>query len=426
MFDPALLATEETVDRRIYVDPDIYAAEIERIFSRTWVYVGHDSEISGPNEFKTTEIGATPVIVTRDADGELRVLINRCRHRAATVCQAPHGEAQQFRCAYHGWTYERSGKLAGVPYAPGYGTRLDREAMGLVRVPCVGTYRGFIFARLTADGPSLEEHLGNARPYLDAFADASPQGELEGRRGRHQYYYNGNWKLQLENAVDAYHAYFVHRSFFDIQDRHSEKKAQAYRDTSSAFTVDLGNGHSCTDQRVAQGDAYYARFKTAPGGAQVIAELEREHGVEGTRALINTGAGGNGYNLAVFPNLVLIGVHIRTIKPIAVNKTHIELLPTTLKGLPESLNRMRLRAHEMFFGPAGFGSPDDMEIFRRIQDGLGAIQVPELVLSRGLDRERIEDGVLRGEITDETPQRAQYKEWRRLMSADVREAAVVA
>jgi phenylpropionate dioxygenase-like ring-hydroxylating dioxygenase large terminal subunit len=418
MLDPASLVHDSAVDRRIYLDEDIFALEMDRIFRSNWVYVGHESEISEPGEFKTTEIGNEPVIVTRDDEGTLQVLLNRCRHRAATVCQAQHGVAKAFRCAYHGWTYDRSGSLTGVPYAPGYGTLLDRQELGLVRVPSVGSYRGFIFARLTEHGPSLLDHLGRAKEYLDAFVDASPEGEIEGRRGRHRYFYNGNWKLQLENAVDAYHAYFVHRSFFDIQDRHLGTKAQMYRDTSSAVTIDLGNGHTATDQRSAQGDAYYARFKSAPGGAEVLAELEAAYGVEGARELINGSVGGNGFNLSVFPNLVLIGVHIRTIKPSRVDKTFVELLPTTLKGLPESVNRMRLRAHEMFFGPAGFGSPDDMEIFRRVKDGLAAQDVPDLLFWRGLERERVgEDGRIVGEVTDETPQRGQYKEWLRAMTA---------
>ncbi len=419
--------TDSGVDRRIYLDPDIYAAELERIFAATWVYVAHESEIAQPREFKTTEIGATPVIVTRDDDGAIRVLVNRCSHRAATVCQPAKGEAQFFRCAYHGWTYDRAGNLTGLPYAPGFGSLAKREQLGLAQAPCVESYRGFIFARMTPDGPTLREHLGRAADYLDAFVDAAPGGGVDARSGRHRYYYEANWKLQLENAVDAYHAFFVHRSFFDIQDRHLGTRGSFYQDTSSAFTMDLGGGHSCTDQRSEMRDVYYTRFKMSPGGADIIAEMERVHGAEGARKFINA-IGGNGFNLAIYPNLVLIGVHIRVIKPVSVNRTLVELYPTTLHGLPDRLNRMRLRSHEAFFGPAGFGSPDDMEIFRRIQNGLQAVEVPEIRFWRGLEREQTDGDAIRAEITDETTQRAQYKQWLRLMSArpaPVREAVSV-
>ena len=416
MLDPTALVTDTGVDRRIYLDPDIYRTELERIFATTWVYVAHESEIAKPREFKTTEIGETPVIVTRDDDGTIRVLVNRCSHRAATVCQPAKGEAQFFRCAYHGWTYDRAGNLTGLPYAPGFGSMANRAVLGLAQAPCVESYRGFVFARMTPDGPSLREHLGRAAEYLDAFVDAAPGGSVEARSGRHRYYYEANWKLQLENAVDAYHAFFVHRSFFDIQDRHLGTRGSFYQDTSTAFTMDLGNGHSCTDQRSEMRDVYYTRFKMSPGGADIIAEMEGIHGADGARKFINA-IGGNGFNLAIYPNLVLIGVHIRTIKPVSVNRTLVELYPTTLQGLPDRLNRMRLRSHEAFFGPAGFGSPDDMEIFRRVQNGLAAPEMPEIRFWRGLERERRDGDAIRGEITDETPQRAQYIHWLQLMTA---------
>ena len=416
MLDPTALVTASGVDRRIYLDPGIYRAELERIFATTWVYVAHESEIAQPNEFKTTEIGETPVIVTRDDAGTVRVLVNRCSHRAATLCQAAKGEAQFLRCAYHGWTYDRAGNLTGLPYPAGFGSMAEKSGFALAQAPCVESYRGFIFARMAPAGPSLREHLGRAADYLDAFADAAPGAAVAARSGRHRYYYDANWKLQMENAVDAYHAFFVHRSFFDIQDRHLGRRGSFYHDTSTAFTVDLGNGHAATDQRSEMQDVYYTRFKMSPGGAEVVAEMEREHGADGARRFINA-IGGNGFNLAIYPNLVLIGVHIRVIKPARIDRTMVELYPTTLQGLPDRLNQMRLRSHEAFFGPAGFGSPDDMEIFRRIQNGLAAPEKPDIRFWRGLERERRDGETVRGEITDETPQRAQYKAWLQLMTA---------
>src|SRR5581483_4288923 len=171
---------EDRVHGRVYTDPDIFDLEMERIFGRSWVYVAHESEISAPGDYKATWIGQQPVIVTRDADdGRIHVLSNRCRHRAATVCQDEQGTAHYFRCAYHGWTYNNRGDLIGVPYRHGYGEGFSYAEFGLVRVPRVASYRGFLFASLSSEGQDFGEWLGNARHYLDKFLDLSPVGEIE-------------------------------------------------------------------------------------------------------------------------------------------------------------------------------------------------------------------------------------------------------
>lgn len=134
---------EGAVHGKIYTDPDIFQMEMDKIYSRTWVYVGHESEIANPGDYKTTQIGSQPGIVSRSADSQsINVLFNRCRHRAASVCQEESGNANAFRCAYHGWTYSNCGKLLGAPFQDGYGEEFKREEMGLIRVPKVDSYRG--------------------------------------------------------------------------------------------------------------------------------------------------------------------------------------------------------------------------------------------------------------------------------------------
>src|SRR5205823_1230154 len=156
-------------------DQDVFESEMRLIFGGTWVYVGHESEIAEAGDYKTTTIGLQPVIVSRGDDGEVRVLMNRCRHRGTTVCQEPRGNARFFRCAYHGWTYGNDGRLTGQPFPGGYPKDFPRERFGLLRAPRVATYRGFIWASLISDGPSLEEHLGPVTSFLDEFCDVSPE-----------------------------------------------------------------------------------------------------------------------------------------------------------------------------------------------------------------------------------------------------------
>ena len=107
MTNYAELVRDDRVHTSLYRDPAIFEAEIDRIFERTWVWVAHASELPGKNSFKSTFVGRQPVIVTRDGTGAVHVLLNRCRHRAASVCEAKRGKTSVFVCPYHGWSYEK-------------------------------------------------------------------------------------------------------------------------------------------------------------------------------------------------------------------------------------------------------------------------------------------------------------------------------
>lgn len=423
--DPAALIRDDAVHRNAYVDPAVFALEMERIFGTAWVYVGHDSELPQPGDFKTTMIGRNPVIVSRTVNGGVVVFYNRCAHRALTVCEAGSGNASFFRCPYHGWTYDSAGNLTGAPFPSAYDASFNKAAFGLQRVAKVDSYRGFIFACLDPDGCSLRDWLGATTEYLDAFTDASPNGRISARAGVHRYHFNGNWKLAIEGSVDGYHPYVLHKSFFDWQSERSGKRSDMYsREGTTSYVAALGNGHALGDSRkeFLGSNVFYERTRMSPGGPELIAELERSYGADGTKQLLSE-AGGMGFNLMVFPNLILIQAQIRVIFPVAVDLTKVEVRPTTLDGLPPKVNQMRLRAHEIFHGPAGFGGPDDLEAFNRTQRGLQAAEMEWMDFARGRNRERVEDGRVIGQITDETHQRGIYRQWLRMMQ---RAAAVPA
>ena len=99
----------------VYTDADVFAAEMDRIFGATWVYVAHESEIPARGDHKTASIGSTPVIVARDDVGTVRVLLNRCRHRGSLVCREERGNGRSFQCPYHGWVYANDGRLTEFP-----------------------------------------------------------------------------------------------------------------------------------------------------------------------------------------------------------------------------------------------------------------------------------------------------------------------
>ena len=412
------LVQESRVHRRIYLEEEIFQLEMERIFERNWVFLGHESEVAAPGDYKTVPIGTQPAIMTRDGDGDIHVLMNRCMHRAATICQEARGNSSAFRCWYHGWTYNHQGDLIGVPYAGGYGASFDRRKFGLIKAARVEKYRGLVFASLSPEVESLADYLAGAKYYIDLFMDLSPEGAVETRAGTHKYGYDGNWKFQMENGVDGYHPNFVHQGFFEVQGKALGRKVmQLFTENSHCESKDLGNGHSILDmspkRSVGRLTSNILRGATSQSSTDAYMDsLIRRYGQERTAEILAA----SNVNLGVFPNLLIIGIQFRMTIPKSATRTDVHLLPTTLKGVPDEINVARLRAHESFYGSAGGGAPDDVEMFNRCTDGLRVKGAEWLELSRGMEREQVDsNGVRIGHITDETPQRAFYRKWREMM-----------
>lgn len=197
------------VSARVFVDPAIYQQELERVFARSWLFVAHESELPRPGTFVTRWMGEDPVIVCRGADGQLRVLLNVCRHRGRRVCGEDLGQTAQFRCPYHGWTYDTQGRLVGVPFLDSYQGRLDTASLGLVAAPRVATYHGLVFASWRAESPDLVEYLGPMAWMFDVLFGRSDAMDVVGPPMR--WVAGANWKLGAANfAGDAQHVFTTH------------------------------------------------------------------------------------------------------------------------------------------------------------------------------------------------------------------------
>jgi len=418
MIDYNALVKDDRVHGRVYTDPAIFEEELDKVFSHGWVYVGHASEIPNPGDFRVTDIGRQSVIMVRDDQGQVRLLMNRCAHRANAVCQVERGNAKMFRCAYHGWTYRNNGELASVTYQDRYGASFHKEEYGLRKVPRTGSYRGFVFGSLSPVGITLEQHLGaRVREQLDLFIDLSPEGELDVTAGVHKYGYHANWKFQIENGMDGYHPNIVHQSFFEnVRRRTGVNLTDLGNSQSPAETRDLSNGHVMLDFRPynqARAGRMSAIMVTSESGQAYRDALIARYGEERTKELLTA----RGTHLLVFPNLILIGVQIRVIRPVQVDETEVFLYPAFLKGAPHQLNVARLRGHEAFYGPAGGGATDDLEMFERNQIGLSARVDPWLLLSRGTEQQYLNtDGTIVGQMTDEVTQRGIWRHWKKVMS----------
>src|ERR1043166_4442648 len=215
------LIQRDKVHRSLYVDPSLFELEMERIFGRAWIYVGHQSQVPQPYDFMTTRIGREPVVMTRDGKGKTHVIFNRCAHRGVQVCMLERGNTKIFRCPYHGWSYRSDGSLAGIPLRKAYPEDIDFNdpQYNMRRVPRVDSYRGFVFASLSDKGPTLERYLNGIQRSLDDLVDRAPHGTISFRSGVNRYLVRSNWKNQMDNAVDLPHGSFVHASTLDKQGR---------------------------------------------------------------------------------------------------------------------------------------------------------------------------------------------------------------
>jgi nitrite reductase/ring-hydroxylating ferredoxin subunit len=232
-----------TVSPRVFSQEDVYRAEQEKIFARSWLFVGHESHIPQAHDYLTTFMGEEPVLLTRDAQGRPRVFLNSCRHRGMRVCRRDHGNQKLFVCPYHGWSYDSSGRLRGVPQLESaYHDELDRDAWGLIEVPRVESSRGLLFANFDAAAEPLLAYLGDMAWYLDLVLNRSRNGAVV-MPGCHRWRLAGNWKLAAEQfGGDNYHTDALHRSMTLI----GLGPQGDYRGNSPwerDFEVKCGNGH---------------------------------------------------------------------------------------------------------------------------------------------------------------------------------------
>lgn len=403
-------------DSRLYRDPALFADEMEKIFQKTWVWVAHASELVGNGAFKTTQIGTQPVLVTRDKSGKVNVLLNRCRHRAATVCEKKRGKQSVFVCPYHGWSYDPDGALRKVPHQWGYPEDFDPKQFPM-RALRVEEYQGMIFATFNPDAPSLDEHLGAAKKWIDLFMK---QGAGYGVKvmGEHAFRFPGNWKIQLENTTDAYHFPIVHKTFLDSLDEETENVFDVLG--SGGWVEDLGNGHSVMVMIPSLVDLEADLDAPIPERFADLAKALAEEGHDDlTVRKVVRAVGGTGFNLNMFPNIACSMAFFRELRPISVNETEVHHLAIGLDGGPDLANKMRLRLHEHFQGPLGFGTPDDAEGWERVQRGVMAGDDIDILVNRGVAAPQgtAQPGNDAGDVSSEVGMRAAYRMWKRMMQA---------
>lgn len=428
------------VNRRFYTDPEVFRAEMARIFRCAWLWIGHESQFRKPGDFITTRMGTDRIIVARHSDGALHAFHNRCTHRGAEVCARSSGNAAHFECPYHAWTFRTDGSLESVPLRNGYGAGFEKRAAALALEPIarLASYRGFVFASQSPGGEDLETFLGpQVCAALDNFVDRAPEGTLELAGGKTVQRFRGNWKLQIENSIDLLHPRILHRSAVDAADRvdHGGREPSLEWDIVRANGLTFREWDNLRIAALPRGHCWMGGFLTksidedaAAGTLQETMDengwralqaryrdtLVRHYGEKRTEEILAF----DRHNTIVYPNLFINTrlAQIRILNPVSVDCTEQHSYIFRMNGAPEEMFEAAVRMVNTNNSPSSIVTTDDHEIFERIQQSLTSGSGEWVDWSRGLGNEVPFEGGRSAEGTNELPMRNQHQAWAEYMS----------
>jgi 3-phenylpropionate/trans-cinnamate dioxygenase alpha subunit len=351
------------ISPKIYSDEGIYQLELEHLFARCWLFLGHESMISKPGDFVQMYMAEDPVLVTRSRDGSITAFLNQCRHRGMRICRADLGNTKAFTCTYHGWTYDLGGKLVNVPReSDAYFNELDKSKWGPRQVPQLVNYKGLLFGNWDPDAPSFEDYLGDMIWYLDSWIDRFDTG-TEVLDGVHKWVIDCNWKLPAEQfASDIYHADFTHASAtmaLAKERNQSFEEYKAMRGEGRQFSAPMGHG-----------TGFFKAGRVPSGG---LTDAVREGWVEPARTRLGDARATHvqGHN-TIFPNFSFLhsARTMRVWHPRGPGQIEVWAWTCVPKGLtPEEKNAFRINAMRTF-SPAGLVEQDDGDNLAEIQSVL--------------------------------------------------------
>lgn len=424
----AALVRDDSVHKSVYTDPALYQLEMERIYGHAWIYVGHDSQVPNPGDFHATRIGDQDVVMVRANDGQVHVLYNRCPHKGAQVVPEGCGNTGKFfRCPYHAWTFKLDGAHLAAPMKAGFaGTCYDPKHpdFSMRKLARVESYRGFVFASQAAQGPALRDFLGGVISSIDNLCDRSPVGEVEVAGGVFRVWQNSNWKVFYENLHDTMHAQVTHESSVAA----AREQAREMGEMPLELHIMDGNGEPYEFWEKLDLCAYdnghgYMEGIFNPGAAdrdpvmRAHADaLEQAYGPERAREIL----GMNRHNTIIYgsgsPHTVF--QQFRVIRPVAVDRTMIEIQTFRLKGAPEAVFKRSLMYANVINSPSSNVMADDVELYARCQKGNQTHGGEWVSLHRyaGTDRE-VPGGMVSTNGTSELPMRNQFRAWKQYMTA---------
>ena len=390
----------------VYTDQTIYEREIEKVFQgRTWNYVALECEIPNPGDFIRSHVGPTPVVVARAEDGSINVFENRCAHRAAEFCRELSGNAKEFVCPYHQWSYDLKGNLAGVPFRRGVGGKGGMPAdfknadHGLRKLN-VTAHRGVVFASYRHDMESFQDYLG---PEVLREFEATFDGRKPRLLGYYRHTLPGNWKLYHENLKDPYHATLLHTFLVTF--------GLLVAGNRSLMLADPTGRHGVMASAKSDGNAVASDTKKEMRAYREGMTLEEPRFME----FIDEFDSPWSVTMAtIWPSLIIqremntLGV--RQIVPTGPHEFIMKWTMFGFEGDSEEMTRHRLRQGNLM-GPAGFLGLEDNEAIKFVQDGMQHVPNGEHLVKLDPD---VETGTA-DSLISEAAIRAMYKHWRQEM-----------
>lgn len=413
------------VHRDAYRSPEVFEAEMQRIFARCWLYLGHATELIKPGDFVSRTVAGRDLIFVKSRDGVIGAYFNSCTHRGARVCRDKSGNAKSFACPYHGWVFNTEGKLLSMNAQRGFPEAINADgALNLRKVPRLEQYRGFYFVNYDAEAVSLADYLADAKGFLDVMCDQA-EGEVTILPGEHSYSIAANYKFMCENSYDGYHLLPTHISYLEFLDEQSKVSG---KESAVSFLINqyakqgrglgLGHGHGGLESWVASGRPV-AQWIPA-WGPEIKAEIDAtrarlvaQHGEQRAGLIADVQK-----NMVIFPNLVIndnVGFTVRVIEPTGPASMRINAWAFGPANESARMRALRLDNFVSFLGPAGFGSADDVEMLELCQRGLNHTPVEWNELSKGLGAG---DGDPRRDVAapdDEAQMRAYWAQWDLMM-----------
>jgi phenylpropionate dioxygenase-like ring-hydroxylating dioxygenase large terminal subunit len=355
------------IDRAIFTDKEIYEEEIEKVFTRAWLFVGHESQIPNPGDYFVSRMGTESVILARDKKNKVHVFLNSCRHRGMKVAQYDHGNTQLFTCPYHSWSFTTEGKLFGVPqYKNLYEECLDKDDWSLIEVAKMEVYKGTVWATWDKDAPEFLTYLGDAKMHLDLALDCRDgrEGGSEVLMGVHKWIIPCNWKFAAENFLgDTYHN-VSHRSVDLVGIGPSaEAGVKGRRDNELEFAkhvwVNYPAGHGIHSAIVPEDSPFVNTFQNNEEIGEYFKKCHddrKERLGDASRLMPFVGT--------IFPNASFHGRQPRSIcvwHPHGPETTEAWRFFLVDADAPQSVKDFMRKYYMRYSGPAGMTEQDDME-----------------------------------------------------------------
>ena len=350
------------ISRRCWSDAGVYELEKLGIFGKSWLFLGHESQIKNPGDFVQAYMCETPIILSRGQDARVYANVNSCSHRGLPVCRADHGNTKRFVCPYHSWSYSVEGDLIIIPQESEVATKPDKSQLGLKRVPRVESWRGMIFGSFDENIIPLDQYLGDMRFYLDAFFDRFPQG-IEFMGAPHRWVMNANWKLPVENQLgDVNHGAFLHSAIIPREAQDMIEKL--------GYSVVTTPGHGATFRIMPEDspieDVAWG-FEGMGGmfGGPEVQDYLREVQTLAAERVGDIRARMKGLTYGIYPNLSFLwsNTSFKVSHPRGPGKVEYWSWAAVPADAPDFVKKVLRTNYSSFFGPGGILEQEDSEVW---------------------------------------------------------------